>query len=273
MTTFLFWNIGRKPLQAIVARLASHYQLDVVMVAESNASPESLLRALNSLETSKYFYVEPSACSKVHQFVRFPTRFVRPLPGFETDRTAFRHLVLPGLVDILMVLTHLPSKRDWTESSQTAGAHNLAERIRQAERTVGHSRTLLVGDLNMNPFEDGVVNANGLHGVMSRRIAEQGCRKVQGISYPFFYNPMWSLFGDWPHDPPGTYYYRGSEHKAFFWSMFDQLLIRPELLDRFGNSDLEIVLSDGKVSFLSASGVPNATIVSDHLPILFRLSL
>lgn len=81
---------------------------------------------------------------------------------------------------------------------------------------------------------------------------------------------MWSLFGDGSPGPAGTYYYHNAQHTEYFWNMFDQVLIRPELLDSFKNEDLEIIDSDGSRSFLSANGLP---IASDHLPVFFRLNL
>jgi hypothetical protein len=84
---------------------------------------------------------------------------------------------------------------------------------------------------------------------------------------------MWGLFGDRTDSPPGTYYYASSEQRVFFWTMFDQVLIRPDLLPRFDPKDLEILHSDGTASFLTTDGTPDATTASDHLPLLFRLSL
>ncbi|OQY55736.1 MAG: hypothetical protein B6245_19395 [Desulfobacteraceae bacterium 4572_88] len=84
------------------------------------------------------------------------------------------------------------------------------------EKEIGHSGTVFIGDLNMNPFEEGMVNANGLNGVMARGIAERKTRTVLEERYPFFYNPMWSFLGDASPGPPGTYCYSGSERTAFF---------------------------------------------------------
>lgn len=231
MTAFLFWNLNRKPPQAIVASLAPRYEVDVIMLTECSVAPDVLLRTLNPVGTSEYHYAPGIGCKKVEIFTRFLGEFIRP--RFETDRLTIRHLKLPGLTDILLAVTHFPSKLHWREESQAHECINLANSIRRAEEEVGHSRTVLVGDLNMNPFEDGVVSAVGLHGVMSRRIAERGARVVQDREYPFFYNPMWGLLGDASPGPPGTYYYPSSEHVVFFWNMFDQVLIRPELLHLF----------------------------------------
>ena len=55
--------------------------------------------------------------------------------------------------------------------------------------------------------------------------------------------------------------------------MLDQVLLRPALLDFFRNEDLKILTTDGVTRFLTDRGLPNATAVSDHLPLLFRLNL
>ena len=271
MTAFLLWNLNRRPRQALLASLASQYEVDVLMLIESSIPPAVLLRTLNRDGMPGYHYVPRIGCEKVEIFARFPESFIRPI--FETNRLTIRHLKLPGATDILLAITHYPSKLHWSDASQALGCVELSTHIKTAEEQVGHSRTVLVGDLNMNPFEDGVVGANGLHGVMTRRIAQRRRRVVQGGEYPFFYNPMWNLFGDDTPGPPGTYYHSRSEHKVFFWNMFDQVLIRPELLPLFSNRDLRILQSDGNASLLTASGLPDTSVASDHLPLFFRLSL
>jgi hypothetical protein len=111
---------------------------------------------------------------------------------------------------------------------------------------------VLVGDLNMDPFEEGVVKANGLHAVMTRRLAGRQTRTVQGRVYPLFYNPMWGLYGDSSAGPPGTYFYEPSGHVGYFWHLFDQVLLRPDLLRFFRNESLCILTEDGQRSFLTA---------------------
>lgn len=124
----------------------------------------------------------------------------------------------------------------------------------------------------MNPFENSMVSAKGLHAVMTKEIALKKERLVQGEVYPFFYNPLWNHFGDSRGNTPGTYYYSHSGHLNFFWNIFDQVLLRPGVLPYFDNESLKILDHDGSISFLR-NGKPDHSIASDHLPILFQLNL
>jgi hypothetical protein len=270
MVSFLFWNLNQKPLESAISNLATHYLIDVLMLVESSISPGKMLTMLNHKNTS--FHYSPSiGCEKVEVFARFINQFVRPV--YETDRLTVRHLCLPGTIDLLLAIVHFPSKLHWDESSQMMECVELSNSIKEAEAQIGHSNTILVGDLNMNPFENGMVSANGLHAVMTKRIAEKRKRIVQSKAFPFFHNPMWSLFGDMTPGPPGTYFYSTSAHRVFFWNIFDKVLIRPNLLARFDTESLRVLESDGVISLLSSNGSPDRNNASDHLPLFFKLEI
>jgi endonuclease/exonuclease/phosphatase family metal-dependent hydrolase len=269
MITVLFWNVGARPRRHLIADLAVNHDVDVLLLAEVVDKPVDLLKVLNKTSIA-YNHVKPIGNTKITIFVRFPTSFFSPVS--ETDRLTIRKLNPPGLDDILLAVVHFPSKMAWSEASQAQECGSLAHLVREAEEKVGHRKTILVGDLNMNPFEDGVVSAAGLHAVMARDVARRGTRTVQGTQYPFVYNPMWSRFGDGSPGPAGTYYHSRSEHRVYFWNMYDQILVRPALLDRFKLDDLLILEHTGEQALLTAAGRPNRRVGSDHLPILFRLS-
>lgn len=270
MLSFLFWNINGRPNEDYIANLAQSRDIDVIMLAECSIQPSILLTALNSIGDPSYFYA-PGFCDRIHIYTKFSEEYIKP--RFENDRLTIRHLKLPARDnDIILAVTHFPSKLFWSNSSQSQECQRLSEDIEKVEQEVGHARTILVGDLNMNPFEDGIIGTMGLHSVMSKKIAMKRDRVVKDIRYPFFYNPMWSLLGDGTRGPPGTYYYYRPEHVVLFWNMFDQLLIRPALLDKFNNEDLHIIDSDGTEAFLSKKGLPKRNI-SDHLPIMFKLDI
>lgn len=271
MTTFLFWNLHKKPLTPIIANLAFQHDVDVLMLVECVVSEAAILQSLNRKDKAEYYPTKSIGCKKVIIYTKFNPQFLQLV--HETDRLTIRALKLPGLTEILLAVTHFQSKRHWSDDDQFMECSALSTSIRKAERKVQHTRTVLVGDLNMNPFETGVVSASGLHAVMTREIALRGSRKVANKEYPFFYNPMWGHFGDGDETPPGTHYYTASRLKEFFWHMFDQVLLRPDIIELFEPSTLKVLDTDGASSFLTEHRLPDNNVGSDHLPILFKLNL
>jgi len=225
----------------------------------------------HSTSKSQYNWHSEQMKNKVEVFSRFPYDDVQPLTGYQG--LTFHQVVPPIGRSILLVGTHLPSKLRMSDQDQMLQCTALVRQIVEHEMRLDHSRTVVVGDFNMNPFEPGLVAASGFHAVSSRQTAQRMARQVQGHSYKFFYNPMWSHFGEHIVEPPGTYYYDRSENFNLFWNMFDQVLIRPELLREFRNETVKIVATIGGKSLLSPNGQPDKRAGSDHLPILFALDL
>lgn len=272
MMTFLFWNINRKPIGKIIASLAVRHEVDVLMLAECTILPGDLLLELNRKSEIKY-HLPDGERHKLVVYTRFRRDWVETIGNWPRFTIRQINLTKLGGPEILLAVAHSPSKRNWKDRSQDSECRELGNEIRKVEEDVGHRRTILVGDLNMNPFQGGIIAANGLHAVMDRKIAMRGSRTILSRRYPFFYNPMWGLLGDATEGPSGTYYFERAEHDMFFWNMFDQVLIRPDLLSYFRNEDLKILTEDGSMSFLSRKGLPDDSVASDHLPLLFKLHL
>jgi hypothetical protein len=264
---FLFWNIHGRDLYSLVAKLARERSVDVIVLAESKTSLGVAIETLNK-PAAAYQFCE-GFCESISIFANFQPAFMKPVS--ESARVSIRRLTLPARDDILIAAAHLPSKIHFSDRSLVFECANLATMIAEQEKLVGHKRTIVLGDLNVNPFEDGMVATGGLHAVMSRAVALRSQRTVQATSYDFFYNPMWSHFGDGSDEPPGTYYYEKAEHLVYFWNIFDQVLVRPALLKGFENSGVQVVRTVGDVSLLKADGRPDAAVGSDHLPIVVEL--
>lgn len=299
MLTFLFWNMGgegskRTPeevadqrvretkLLGVLRNLAEARDVDLVLLAECPVDAGRVLSELNRGATRpksmQFREADPdSLCEKILIFPRFPGRFL--LKRSEGARYTGRLIKLPDpRQSIILFVVHFGSKLHKSDASQTLAAPVFSQTVKDLEKKSKHDRTLIVGDFNMNPFEDGVVGAEGLNATMSRWVAQKEDRKVDGVSYPFFYNPMWSIFGDSTHadhpptspthEPPGTCYYRASESRWYYWNIFDQVLLRPSLLPCFNNKDLQIVTGDGTTRLINNDGLPESVLLSDHLPIL-----
>lgn len=274
--SFLFWNLMKQPLQDRLARIVAMHRVDVVILAECIIAPDAVEAALKQSTGQDYYFSAPViANEKTQVFTRFRQPALTHQFNDFTGSLTIRLLRLEGIRDILLATVHFPSRINYNESEQTQAAIVLAEDIVSAENDAGITRTILVGDLNMNPFDDGVSAAHTLNAVMTKQLAASRERKVRGKSYRFFYNPMWGHFGDRIMGPSGTYYYHASKATNYYWNMFDQVLLRPKLMNTL--RDLQILTSDGVEPLVTQHGTPklsNKTSVgSDHLPIFFQLEL
>ncbi len=269
--TVLFWNLNKKDLKEPIARLAALHDVDVLLLAECTMIVSEVLLALNA-SRNDYFFSPGILCEKIQVFTRFPGEFAGPV--HEDSRLTIRRLTLPLMEDILLSALHFPSKVNFTETDQMLQCQTFIDSINVAEKTVGHQRTILIGDFNMNPFESGMVAAQGFHGVMDRSVAKKGQRVVQEKAYSFFYNPMWSFLGDLSRGKvAGSHYYDASGKPInYHWNIFDQVLMRPDLIDQFDFDELDILIDDGEVRFVEKNGKLNKAF-SDHLPLKFSIYL
>lgn len=276
VTRFFFWNF-RPPREiedpaAIVARTALHHEADLILLTESTVPPGLVLNELNREETRFHYAAGPNQRFQI--FTRFKASF---LDRFEDHpRMTVRRLRLPGMMEILTAVIHFPERRNHSPSEQRSLCFELAQFLRDAEQKARHRRTILVGDFNMNPFDEGMVDANGFGAMMTKGLTRQAVDSNLD-ERPRFYNPMWSRLGDMSEGPPGTYYHRQRGRTNIYWHTLDQVLIRPELLDAFIGPSLQVLekglSASGEIALQRETKRHSKLLVSDHLPILFTVDL
>ncbi len=262
----LFWNINRKPLSGEIKSLCDCYDVDVLILAENTMQDAELLPALN--ENNDRIFIAPNNQSKK---ISFYTRIHDFEPIHDDQWGSIRKLVHPLGIEILLVAVHIQSKLYLTETEQSFISARIVREIDRREQEQRHTRTVVIGDFNMNPFEAGLVCAEGFHGVMDKHIALKQYRTVSGEKKKYFYNPMWSKLGDDSEGCAGTYYYNKSRIIDYFWNTLDQVLLRPSLLTYFNQKNLKVIDKIGDIDLIKNGKISNK--FSDHLPLMVKLTM
>ena len=265
----LFWNVGRKDLTEQIVNLARSKEVDILVLVENLVEDDDLVRALNSQAKNLFHANKSLLCEKITVLSRFTSEQVRPI--HENNRLTVRRIQLPEYPEFLLAAVHLMDKRSADATTQREEARKMAIILGDVEREQQNDRLLLIGDFNMNPFEEGMVMAGGFHGSMSRQVAQKGSRIIQSDTYNYFYNPCWGLLGDLRSEIPGTYYYNSGGHTCYEWNVFDQVLLRPGLIENFVRENLAIIHTDGVNSLVTEIKRPHKSVYSDHLPLFFTL--
>ncbi|WIV92104.1 hypothetical protein QNH49_22580 [Bacillus bombysepticus] len=173
---------------------------------------------------------------------------------------------------IQLVSLHLPSMLHATENDIGFQAALIKRDIEVFEEKLKTDKTIVVGDFNLNPFSELMVSVHGFNAIMCKNTAMKVERTVYSVKYNYFYNPTWALHGNFNNEVLGTFFYH-CKPSSYVWNMFDQVLIRPQLIKHFNFEELEVIHRIGDNSILTNSGRPNTKLYSDHLPLKFELRL
>jgi exonuclease III len=269
----VFWNTNRKSYTDDILELAKDQDVDILVLADCTVSGNLLIdEFITQFPLRDYNLVGSPSHKKFILISRIPSakveNFDQEFGGASWSINRFNFSV--GL-NFSLVTVHLPSKLYWDSISQSFEVINMMQYVRKYEEINGQ-KTIVMGDFNMNPYEPAMVAANGLHGMSDLNIVKKRGREVLGNTYDYFYNPMWNHLGD-KNGVPGTYFYSKSVHHVPMWNVFDQVLMRPQILDNFSNSEVRIITKIGSKSLLKSSTKSIDTNISDHLPLLLDLNL
>lgn len=262
---YLFWNTGKNKVNRYIELLINKYEIDIFALAEYNDNKDELLKKL-----SAHYHIPKIGCQRIDIFTSCkPNQIIHLSEGSHYTIKRVPHDKL-GLINIVFV--HFASQLyKNVDDDLLLESIKLKNEIEMLENKIGNDKTIVVGDLNMNPFDKGMISAAGLHSVPSRKIASKNTRKINSEEYKMFYNPMWNFFGD-NIQPEGTYFYNASSRSVnYFWNIFDQVIIRPSLINSFKSSKMKIIDNVGEYNLLNRHGKPNKDI-SDHLPIIFEIN-
>ncbi len=258
---FLFWNTHKNTgINKYVADIVNEKKVDTIILCEYKAIPEELI----SLLPKKYLMAEDVGCGDIRVF----SNHNDIVQGVQESHYSI-HIIDHSFILCAM---HLPSRRHhFGSNNRKIIAQRAVSELEIIEKELGCVNSIVVGDLNDNPYDETCLAAESLHGLSSIREAERKSRIIDGVKFNMFYNPMWSLLGD-NKFPPGTYYYSSNDAMCSFWYMFDQVLIRPQLKELLSFDDIEIMCGTESYSLLDNKGHPDITI-SDHLPLFFRIGI
>lgn len=253
----MFWNTYKNTsINQTIAEIAEEKEIDIILLAEYQDSIESLIA---TLDMQPYVTL---GCDRIKAIGRKEN--VEPA----TQGTRYSIQIIEN--KYILCGVHLPSQmRNGHQGRRNIVIQTILNDLQDIEKKLGSKCSIILGDFNEDPYEDGCLSATSFHGLPCLNDALRNYRTIEGKQFEMFYNPMWNLFGDFT-SPPGTYYYAGSDPKCSFWHIFDQVMIRTCLKNRFVKDSLEIIEKVGEKTLLDEKGHPNKR-YSDHLPIVFEI--
>lgn len=265
---YLFWNTNKKDVDEIIYKLALEYNPTVLALAEYNRDLTQLANNIKYKTGIRYFPIERVACrvcilvneklsDNVEHCKDHKNYTIKILPYNSYHET---HIV---------AFVHLPSKMQDNREKNRYLLEQITANINDLDSSPSR-KALILGDFNLNPYEDGMTYLTGCNAVSSREIAMKISRRDRNEKekkFFYYYNPMWNFLGDF-NEPCGTFYYDKTSDHSRYWNTFDQFVVSPELIKDI--KDIKIVKEAGDICLMNEKGTPCSSI-SDHYPLYFRL--
>lgn len=265
----MFWNIHKNENAfPFIAEAIRQYEVDIFVLAEM---PDDINYRLQAQIPDEYAFQELSTDKVKVRFIHNSRVSMFAIGDVPLGRGAMLSVYVDGADPFNLVGCHLFDPINNDKGDKYNFARDFSIFIREKEVLLSNHKTIVIGDFNMNPFEEGMAAAYGFNAVMDKRVALKGYRKYKNIEYPFFFNPMWLFLGH-PTHTNGTIYHNDGKGVVYYWNIYDQVLIRPQLIDGFNHDDLKIITKIGDSNLLTKNKLVNRG-VSDHLPLFLTLKI
>ncbi|MCR4315108.1 MAG: endonuclease/exonuclease/phosphatase family protein [Planctomycetes bacterium] len=262
----VFWNVNGLNDSDMPLSVARETDADVLVLAEYEGNIGVLCQSLRKTG-SAFSSIPMPGCEKIS--VAYKQGRGNFSPRSASERSSIVYWEQLGNVPILLAFLHLPSKLHRSESDQRHSATLFKNEIESVEKGCGNFNTIILGDFNMNPWEQGMVSTDAFNSLPCLETAKKETREINGERYRFFYNPTWNLLGDF-RGSPGTYFHKSPGVESHYWNMLDQVIMRPSIADRLNKETFRVLDRAGDLNLRGSGGRPG---ISDHLPIYFELDL
>lgn len=265
----IFWNIYKKELSSIIADMIYQYEADIVVLAESeNLLGNKLVEQMQSKE-QEWNEIVIKAEGNIRVFAK---KQVNIIPHKEQKYFSSYKIYIENRV-LLMNTVHFPSAMFDDETSRDHFVGRISQQFEKMEDNIYEKDercSFVVGDFNLQPYSYGIAGVNAFNATMSINKAKTISREVKGEQCLFYYNPMWELIGK-RGNAQGSYYSESDQQgKSIYWYSFDEVLLRPSLIDKFEWTYFDYITEINKMSLLK-NGKIDRKKYSDHLPLKFEI--
>lgn len=182
---YSFWNLGKNDNSQYLAQCINERKIDFAILSEyENLNISYVLHKLNN----KYRHIPGmGGCDKITMLALndIDVHIQR-----EQTRYAMYSVEKDG-IDLIIVGTHLQDRRNSDSAQRISTAGRLMNDLENLEKRKQCKKSVIIGDLNANPYDEELLQMNAFHAVLFKDVIKAAeTRTIGGIRYRRLYNPI-----------------------------------------------------------------------------------
>lgn len=256
----LYWNLKNHNIDYLISRCLIENNIDFAIFSEFN---EKLLTDVISLVGNSYRIVMGNfGCKRVKALIKISIKcdVLRENARFVIYQITFNEKTY------IVCGVHLQDRRNSTSNSRKDTIRNIISYIESEERETNCDNTIIIGDLNSNPYDTEIIGFDGFNAVLFKDIIFQNEYRIhEEKRLRRFYNPILNYISE-ENNMYGSFY-DSSHDDTPVWHCLDQALFRKSL----ANSIIEIEYLRKIESKSLMNRVKPNSMISDHLPLYVRI--
>ncbi len=252
----LFWNLNGNDITDLIIEIMTSENIDVALFAEFNGVDYTKISVLNN---------EYNLIKSLNEDCRVIGLVRKHLNVYDVQGDNNHYIIfkLEGRnCQFNIVSVHLQSQMHKQKHARAETIIKMKNNIAVYEAE--NPNTIVIGDFNIDPFDELMSSYYYLHAVSFRELMETDFIEHYKEKYKKFYNPMLGLITE-NEKLYGSYYYTDIE--SIYWHFYDQCLLRKEALKYFDG--VCVIKKIGDIELIKNKKPDNK--ISDHLPIILSL--
>ena len=256
----LFWNLEKKNNVQYLTDCIKEWQIDLIVLSEYENLDIPFV--LNDLNNDYWHVAGKGGCDKI-------TLIAQNKFAVNVKREQSRYVLYSieyNNVKFNLVGTHLQDRRNCDPSQRIAVIARLMNDLKNLEDSSKCKKSIIIGDLNSNPYDRELLQMNAFHAVLFKDVIKNAeTRTVDGVKYRRLYNPILHFLSEDTKNYGSFYDTRGSSSPT--WHCLDQILVSKALVDAIA---LLKYLREINGTSLISRKMPRKEI-SDHLPLVVQM--
>lgn len=255
----MYWNTKGFIEFNLYKELLEKYAPDILFTSETKNDLISNFQ--NSFSEIGYIYQENPGCERVKIFIHKELSFELGI-----QNKYYTSLIIN---DITIISVHFPSQMFHHQEALRDYIRKFRNRIDSDVGNSNEKSIIIIGDVNVNPYEPAMINFDGFMATNSTNAR----KKISTIDIEYsrepYYNPTWRLYANSVF--PGTKKFprpSGSSFDIIEFHFLDQVLLSNKFKDSIIEDKIEIITSTKNFKLLNEKY--NKIKYSDHLPLFYQ---